>query len=153
MHKAPFSFIRWYASLELLSRVAWLTRDAVQTWLDEHLFGWSPNASSRSSSESSNTTPSDDGDEVHELGDYDNVLGYLEQCGAESVRLRSGERKGSYADLQRLRNGSCERLELIGATLPAAELAEQMWPDAETDGIQLRRRTEKQEDMNDCSGP
>lgn len=90
---------------------------------------------------------------MHELGDYDNVLGYLEQCGAESVRLRSGERKGSYADLQRLRNGSCERLELIGATLPAAELAEQMWPDAETDGIQLRRRTEKQEDMNDCSGP
>lgn len=124
-------------------------RDAVQTWLDEHLFGWSPDALSRSPSDSTSTTPSDDGDEVHELGDYDNVLGYLEQRGAESARPRSGERKGSYADLQRLRNGSRERLGLNGATLTVAESVRTDQVDDETDGIQLRRRTERKEAMND----
>ena len=91
---------------------------------------------------------------MHELGDYDNVLGYLEQrgAGAESTN----ERKGSYADLQRLRNESRERLGLNGATaLPAPSVAvagsdsssvrtgRECVDSAEPiDGIQLRRRTD-----------
>ena len=86
---------------------------------------------------------------MHELGDYDNVLGYLEQrgAGAESTN----ERKGSYADLQRLRNESRERLGLNGATAPSVVVAGSDSSSVRTgrecvgsaepaDGIQLRRR-------------
>ena len=83
------------------------------------------------------------GEGTLELGDYDNVLGYLEQRGAESAGLRSGERKGSYADMQRLRNESRERLGLSvnGAAVPAGR-GQTGQVDAEADGIHLRRRTD-----------
>lgn len=88
---------------------------------------------------------------MHELGDYDNVLGYLEQRGAELARPRSSECKGSYADLQRLRNESRERLGLNGATTPSvveSELVGTERADAEADGVQLRRRTDRKEGLD-----
>ena len=89
---------------------------------------------------------------MHELGDYDNVLGYLEQRGADSARPRSSECKGSYADLQRLRNESRERLGLNGVTtlsVAESELVGAERVDGEADGIQLRRRTDRKEGLDD----
>ncbi|KAH9934780.1 uncharacterized protein B0H18DRAFT_978214 [Fomitopsis serialis] len=111
------------------------------TWLDEHLFGWTPSPSPGSAwsggSQDVSRSPSEDGetdDDAHEHGDYDDVLGYLEQRGAEVSRPRSSERKGSYADLQRLRNESRERLN--GAALSSAR-------SDEADGIEIRKRANR----------
>ncbi|KZT68981.1 hypothetical protein DAEQUDRAFT_710861 [Daedalea quercina L-15889] len=117
------------------------------TWLDEHLFGWSPSSSRGTSAlsgdqdESGGGTLSEDEETDEEHGDYDNVLGYLERRGAESTRPRSCERNGSYADLQRLRNESREQFS--GAAL-ASVRADGVSADA--DGIPLRRRADRKED-------
>ncbi|PSR74915.1 hypothetical protein PHLCEN_2v9449 [Hermanssonia centrifuga] len=76
------------------------------TWLDERLFGWSHTASHGGSSNiepdsrGTSRAPSPDfsGDEI---GDYDNLLGYLD--GKNLSRSRSRSIHNSYADLQKLR--------------------------------------------------
>jgi len=77
-------------------------------WLDEQLFGWSRSSSRGTSvwaghgetSESEYSRPgSPDGSE-DEVGDYDNLLGYLEHQGRSMSRSIHNT---SYADLQKLR--------------------------------------------------
>ena len=76
-----------------------------QTWLDERLFGWSRSAkrshttgSTSSRNSSGPTTP--ETSDLEEVGDYDDILGYVEGHG--NPRARSHQ--NSYADLQKLRH-------------------------------------------------
>ena len=85
-----------------------------QTWLDEQLFGWS-RASPRtsrawksdlSSSAVSSARPSEPGSPTAELsedevGDYDNLLGYLD--GQSHGGKGRQSKVSSYADLQKLK--------------------------------------------------
>jgi glycerol-3-phosphate O-acyltransferase / dihydroxyacetone phosphate acyltransferase len=83
------------------------------TWLDERLFGWSRSAhrgtsawGESSSLETSRTATPDMSDEEEE-GDYDNVIDYLGSYMGTSPsekRLRSKSMRGSYADLQHVKN-------------------------------------------------
>jgi len=67
------------------------------TWLDERLFGWSRSAeASREVSRAASPRGSDDEDE----GDYDNLLKVSQPDGTTS---EVESRRGSYADLQKLR--------------------------------------------------
>jgi len=67
------------------------------TWLDERLFGWSHSAeASREVSRAGSPRGSDDEDE----GDYDNLLKVSQPDGTTS---EVESRRGSYADLQKLR--------------------------------------------------
>jgi glycerol-3-phosphate O-acyltransferase/dihydroxyacetone phosphate acyltransferase len=68
-----------------------------KTWLDERLFGWSRGAeASREVSRAGSPRGSDDED----AGDYDNLLKVPQSEGTTS-EVQS--RRGSYADLQKLR--------------------------------------------------
>jgi glycerol-3-phosphate O-acyltransferase / dihydroxyacetone phosphate acyltransferase len=68
-----------------------------KTWLDERLFGWSHSAeASREVSRAASPRGSDDEDG----GDYDNLLKVTQPDGTTS-EVQS--RRGSYADLQKLR--------------------------------------------------
>lgn len=83
------------------------------TWLDERLFGWSRSAhrstsvwGGSSSLDTSRTATPDLSDEEEE-GDYDNVIDYLGSYISTSPaekRSRSKSMRGSYADLQQLKN-------------------------------------------------
>jgi glycerol-3-phosphate O-acyltransferase / dihydroxyacetone phosphate acyltransferase len=68
-----------------------------KTWLDERLFGWSRSAeTSCEVSRAGSPKGSDDED----AGDYDNLLNVTQSEGATA---EFQGRRGSYADLQKLR--------------------------------------------------
>lgn len=78
------------------------------TWLDERLFGWSRSArrhggvsGATSRATSNHGTP--EGSDDEEIGDYDNVLGYLHTYENNPLSRRSRSHHASYADLQQLR--------------------------------------------------
>lgn len=79
-----------------------------QTWLDERLFGWSRSTTRErdvlAGSAKDGSDPmvdlSDD-----EIGDYDDLLGYLDGKNAHGSG-RSRSERNSYADLQKLRRAS-----------------------------------------------
>ncbi|KAI0341694.1 glycerol-3-phosphate O-acyltransferase [Trametopsis cervina] len=85
------------------------------TWLDEQLFGWSRSSVRGTSvwaghgdgNESEMSRPITPDDSEDEVGDYDNLLGYLEGQGRS--RSRSIQ-SNSYADLQKLRKASSTAL-------------------------------------------
>ncbi|KAJ3539417.1 hypothetical protein NM688_g6363 [Phlebia brevispora] len=80
------------------------------TWLDERLFGWSRSANigrdewASSAQDSKSTDPEVDFSD-DEIGDYDDLLGYLDGKNAPGAARSRGERN-SYADLQKLRRSS-----------------------------------------------
>jgi glycerol-3-phosphate O-acyltransferase/dihydroxyacetone phosphate acyltransferase len=68
-----------------------------KAWLDERLFGWSRSAeTSREVSRAGSPRGSDDED----AGDYDNLLKVTQ---TEGISSEVQGRRGSYADLQKLR--------------------------------------------------
>ena len=86
---------------------------ASQSWLDERLFGWSPEYlgdSDMSRGTSGMTTPVYSEDEA---GDYDNLLGYVDSR-RPSIRTRSS----SYADLRLRKTTSSTNLILGPAVSP-----------------------------------
>ncbi|RXW24111.1 hypothetical protein EST38_g1717 [Candolleomyces aberdarensis] len=77
------------------------------TWLDERLFGWSSSARRGTSAWSGNhhgdetsRMPTPEGSEDEDAGDYDNVVGIVDE---HHSATKSRSRNSSYADLQRLR--------------------------------------------------
>ena len=77
------------------------------TWLDERLFGWSPSARRGTSAwsgshhgDETSRMPTPEGSEDEDAGDYDNVVGIVDEH--HSV-AKTRSRNSSYADLQRLR--------------------------------------------------
>lgn len=84
------------------------------TWVDERLFGWTHSAKRNLSSTGSASgapshygTPDVSDDEDEGLGDYENVIGYLNKYQQDS-QLKKGSRShhASYADLQHLRHSA-----------------------------------------------
>ena len=98
-------------------RVNSLTR-TYQTWLDERLFGWSPTPSTnalaqdgdRSLNTVNDTTTVDPDFSDDEIGDYDDLLGYLSLDGK---KVKSRSKRGSFADLQKVRRPSHTRQETL----------------------------------------
>ncbi|KAH9842807.1 glycerol-3-phosphate O-acyltransferase [Rhodofomes roseus] len=107
------------------------------TWLDERLFGWSRSASRGTSawsgtrSQDISRAPSPDASE-DETGDYDNVLGYLEGRSAQSPRPGRSH-QSSYADIQRLRNGTGDHGVKFAVTSTGTEAND-------PEGLQFRQR-------------
>ncbi|KAI0704342.1 hypothetical protein BC835DRAFT_1403961 [Cytidiella melzeri] len=109
-------------------------------WLDEQLFGWSWNSKRGSSvsagghsadnaSESDFSRPeSPDGSE-DEVGDYDNLLGYLD--GQGQGRGSSRSRASSYADLQKLRRAT-NAMTAADGVVPN--------PNLDDDGLEMQSR-------------
>lgn len=105
------------------------------TWLDERLFGWSRSAARGTSawagtpsteiSRAPSPAPSED-----EVGDYDNVLGYLE-ARKPAGRSRSRSHQNSYADLQKLREDDGRARAFASSDGQAVD---------SDDGMQIRRR-------------
>jgi len=106
------------------------------TWIDERLFGWSKSARRGTSVWSGATTdpgsrlttPEDTDDE--DTGDYDNVVGLLHDAHSAAGQ-KAKSRQSSYADLQRLRVSSSDRLNL---NVPTASTT------AVEDALQFRRK-------------
>jgi|SRR6266851_4930847 glycerol-3-phosphate O-acyltransferase/dihydroxyacetone phosphate acyltransferase len=83
----PVKYVRWMTSLIICDK----------TWLDERLFGWSRSAeTSREVSRAGSPRGSDDED----AGDYDRLLKASQH---EGTTGEVQNRRGSYADLQKLR--------------------------------------------------
>ncbi|THH01423.1 hypothetical protein EW026_g1269 [Hermanssonia centrifuga] len=111
------------------------------TWLDERLFGWSHTASHGGSSNiepdsrGTSRAPSPDfsGDEI---GDYDNLLGYLD--GKNLTHSRSRSVHNSYADLQKLRQtgGSKDGLTYPVMSTGVPQLVPN--PSLDPDGLHIR---------------
>ncbi|KZT11385.1 uncharacterized protein LAESUDRAFT_747111 [Laetiporus sulphureus 93-53] len=101
------------------------------TWLDERLFGWSRSAwsgsGSRSQTASSAVTP--EGSDVEEEGDYDDVLGFLEQTAHPQPRRE----RSSYSDLQKVRKDAVSPGDEAGFT--GTEMV------FDREGMQMRMRT------------
>jgi glycerol-3-phosphate O-acyltransferase/dihydroxyacetone phosphate acyltransferase len=137
-----------------------------QTWLDEHLFGWTRSARRGTSawaggqSTDASSAPTPEGSDDEDAGDYEHVLGIVRADGLASPTARS--RQGSYADLQRLRGsgGGGAQLKPLTAYASAVEQGgeggiehRRTRRESLTDGVSLRRLSalERNEAFNECT--
>ena len=134
-----------------------LVPTALQTWIDERLFGWSRSAKHGTSAWSGSHTPgvdisrsgSPNETDDEEAPDYDNVLGYFpdqdHQLGSPRG-YKSRSRNSSYADLQRLRMTNGESIAHVHSFIASSLAWVASSPNLTADGLQLRHghRSRKQ---------
>jgi len=107
------------------------------TWIDERLFGWSKsarrgtNAWSGSATDEGSRLPTPEDTDDEDMGDYDNVVGVIhDDQSPDGQKVKS--RQSSYADLQRLRVSSSDRLNLNSPIASTTAI--------ENDTLQFRRK-------------